>query len=300
MQGEGDIVAEGTEGVVIDVAEVPRQRTTDDLVIDLRDPAEPTVELPIDEPTAADAPTVEPAVAPLVTDVLHGRVAVVTGGAGGVGREVALSLAAAGARVCVLGRDLALLRETVELAGPDAAILFLQCDIGSLSEIEGVVDFIERFDRPVDILVHADGVTVRGGVEGGSVNDLDEQYLVNVRGPYLMSQKLLGQLRQGRGHVVFVNAAPARVGGFAGDGQLAVTAHGVRALAAALRSEVEQLGIRVTTVQPELATADDDAVVALSAADVAESVMHTIRVPQQVEITDVQLRPRLVGPRDDS
>lgn len=297
MQGEGDIVTERMEGVVIDVAEVPRRAVaTDDLVIDLREPvaAEATGEELDDGPVDGDV-AAGPAPQQSPVDELHGKVAVVTGGASGVGREVALALAASGVRVCVLGRDLASLRETVELAGPDAAILFLQCDVGSLSEIEGVVDFIERFDRPVDILVHADGVQMRGGVESGSANDLDEQYLVNVRGPYLMSQKLLGQLRHGPGHVVFVNSAPARVGGFSGDGQVAVTSQAVRALAAALRSEVEHSGIRVTTVQPELAAVTEDAIVALGATDIAESVLHTIRVPQQVEITDVQLRPRLTG-----
>ena len=191
------------------------------------------------------------------------------------------------------GLFLAQLRETVELAGPEAAILFLQCDVGSLSEIEGVVDFIERFDRPVDILVHAEGVQVRGGIEHGSVNDLDEQYLVNVRGPYLMSQRLLAQLRAGRGHVVFVNPAPSSEGAI-DFGQFAVTTDSVRSLADTLRREVQTSGVRVTSIRPEAPTTDvaAETVVALSPHDIADSVLHAVQVPGQVEITDITLRPR--------
>jgi len=303
MQSEGDIMAaEITEGAVIEVSEVvrgARSESTDDLVIDLRPD--------VDEPDAAsDEPAVsddDVAGSPrqVVPGPLNGRIAVVTGGALGVGREVALGLARAGARVCVLGREIAQLRETVDLAGPEAAVLFLQCDVGSVSEIDGVVDFIERFDRPIDLLVHAEGVQVRGGVEHGSITDLDEQYLVNVRGPYLMTQRLLASLRSAHGHVVFVSASTS-VGDDVDFGQFAVTSHGVVALADTLRREVEAAGVRVTTIQPEAPTADPstDSVVALTPADIARSVLHAVELPAEVEITDIRLRPRRVAAGDDS
>ncbi len=296
MQGEGNRVAtEITADMVIEVSEVvPRHPAdlTGDLVIDLRPELDDTI-TESSRADIADGVDAEAQTGPAAPGPLHGRVAVVTGGANGVGREVALGLARSGARVCVLGRELAQLRETVELAGPEAAILFLQCDVGSLSEIEGVVDFIERFDRPVDILVHAEGVQVRGGIEHGSVNDLDEQYLVNVRGPYLMSQRLLAQLRAGRGHVVFVNPAPSSEGAI-DFGQFAVTTDSVRSLADTLRREVQTSGVRVTSIRPEAPTTDvaAETVVALSPHDIADSVLHAVQVPGQVEITDITLRPR--------
>lgn len=302
MRGEGDSVAtEITEATVIEVSEVLPGRqpaATGDLVLDLRPEHDPDApDHTAERADGAERSAEEPAPTPTASGPLQGRVAVVTGGAAGIGREIALGLARAGARVCVLGRELAQLRETVELAGNDAAILFLQCDVGSLSEIEGVVDFIERFDRPVDILVHAEGVQVRGGIEHGAVNDLDEQYLVNVRGPYLMSQRLLAQLRAGGGHVVFVNPAPAATNTGAVDfGQFAVTTEAVRSLADTLRREVQAEGVRVTSIRPEAPTSDlaAGAVVALSPGDVAQSVLHVVQVPAQVEITDIQLRPRAV------
>jgi len=282
---------------VIDVSEVaPEDRTTrrPRVVLDFRDLAAPTDQAPTRDRQGERR--TRPDVSPL--GPLHGRVAVVTGGASGVGRAIALELAGAGARVCVLGRDLAELRETVELAGPSAAILFLQCDVGSVTEIEGVVDFIDRFDRPVDILVHAEGVQVNGGVEQGSIEDLDEQYLVNVRGPYVMSQKLISQLRAGQGHVVFINAShgPApRVE----LGQFSMTNQALRALADTLREEVRPAGVRVTSICPEIGTSVDGAD-ELRSEDIAASVVHAVQTPRHVEVTDIQLRASAAGVRDDS
>lgn len=277
----------GAAGVVAHEAPADSASATADLVIDLRPSDDDDLDA---EPQPIIGERVDPALDG--RDVLQGRVAVVTGGASGVGREVALGLARAGARVCVLGRDVAELRQTVEQAGPAAAILYLQCDVGSVSEIEGVVDFISRFDRPVDLLVHAEGVQVRGGIEHGSVNDLDEQYLVNVRGPYLMSQQLTSQLRSGAGHVVFV--IPAPISPNAVDaGQFVVTSEAATALASTLRNEVAESGVRVTSVRPEIPTPSNivDSVAALTPAEIADAVLFAVTAPASVEITDVRLRP---------
>lgn len=216
---------------------------------------------------------------------LEGRLAVVTGGTGRVGRAVTEQLVLAGARVCIIGRDLPRLRRTASETGPADSVLFLQCDLGSAAEIDGISDFIDRFDRPIDVLVHTAGVDVTASVATGSIDDLDEQYLVNLRGPYLLTQKLLGQLTSARGHVVFVNSDAGLVAR-GGDAQRAITRFGLRGLADALRQEVRDLGIRVTSVYPPSV---EDGTERLGASDIAASVVHAISLPHSVEITDVCL-----------
>lgn len=220
---------------------------------------------------------------------LEGRVAVVTGGGDAVGRAVAMALLAAGARVCVMGRDAATLRATAAAAGSQAPILYLQCDLGSVAEVEGAADFIARFDRPVDVLVHAAQVHVSHAIAAGPVNDLDEQYLVNVRGPYLLTQKLLPQLIAGPGQVVFL-AEEVRSGV---DVQYAMTAAAVDALASGLRAEVEPTGVRVATVRARRSPGAQVSAAAgvADSAEIAEAVVATVGLPPAVDIREVGIRP---------
>ena len=236
--------------------------------------------------TAYDA---DPATEARHTGPLSGRLAVVTGGSGRVGRSIALRLAAEGARVCVVGRDLVRLRSAVGEGGRSSAMLYLQCDLGSAKEIDGLSDFIDRFDRPIDLLVHAAGVTVAGDVASGDVADLDEQYLVNVRAPFLVTQKLLPKLRAGGGHVIFVRPTPDGPGTATMQG---ITSAASAALSAGLAREEAEHGISVAAV--ECATGD----VPLSGDVVADAVVYAVTVAsraQDVEIVDIRLRSRSLG-----
>ena len=244
-----------------------------DLVVDLREPS----------PGGRPDP-----LRPLV-----GKVAVVTGGGGPVGRAIAHALLDAGARVCVLGSDADSLRETTHAAGATARILYLQCDLGSVSDVSGAADFIARFDRPVDVLVHAANVHVRHGVADGVIADLDEQYLVNLRGPYLMTQHLLPQLEQGPGHVVFISPEAE---GAVGDIQFSMTAAGAGALADGLRREVASTGIRVSTIRvgrvvdPGHESPTGPRYGGVLPDDIADCVIGAVEMPDRVEIADLRLR----------
>jgi NADP-dependent 3-hydroxy acid dehydrogenase YdfG len=261
-----------------------------DVVIDITESRADNVAgaAPPDEETSSGPTSPSPARESFRTSgdrPLTGRLAVVTGGTGRVGRAVTANLIAAGAKVCIIGRDLPRLRQAVSDAGDDAALMFLQCDLGSATEIEGLTDFIDRFDRPIDILVHTAGVDVKASVATGLIDDLDEQYLVNLRGPYLLTQKLLGKLVAAQGHVVFVNSDAGLVARV-GDAQRAITRFGLRGLADALRQEVKALGVRVTSVYPPSAL---EAGGALGATDIAASVVHALTLPASVEVTDISL-----------
>lgn len=279
----GTTEAVGAE--VVDAVENPTVPSAANRVIfDLRGAASVADQAPPSDVAAtATAPADAEPVAQAVYESrppasMHGRVAIVTGGAAGAGREVALGFAAAGARVCVIGGDLAQLRETVELAGPGAAMVFLQCDVGSLVEIDGVVDFINRFDRPVDCIVHAEATRVTGSLGDGAVQDLDEQYLVNVRGPYLLTQRLLPRLVEARGRVVFMRRTGG--GSFAQHDLVSET---VRAFAEGLRDEVgESIAVSCIVSDP---TVGDDAVTA--------AVMHVVSAPPEIEVGEIRLRSRM-------
>lgn len=184
---------------------------------------------------------------PPVAEGVRGRLAVVTGASGLLGSSIAEQLCARGAHVALMGRDMDALDETVRRCGPGARTAALRCDLALSEDVVSAVEFVRRLDRPVDLVVHAAGLQAPSRIADGPVEGLDEHYLLNVRGPYLLSQQLLPLLRDGSGRFAFVVAAD-EPGARGGDVHHVVTQAAGRALAAELRVEAARRGIGVVTV----------------------------------------------------
>lgn len=247
-----------------------------------------TVEAPFGEPTLpvfGDSSGTEEH-----SDGLRGRLAVVTGATGLLGAAVAAELSARGAMVCLVGRDLPALVETEEQLGPDARSAVLQCDLAVAEDVVSAVDFVERLDRPVDLLVHAAGLQAAARIADGPVESLDEHYLLNVRGPYLLSQRLLPLLRDDGAQCVFFEGAehPTAV---VGDAHHEITRAAARALASELRGEAARRGIRViSVVATEEPAADRGQVDPIRfATSLASSVADSLSTPD-VDVTELRVR----------
>lgn len=92
---------------------------------------------------------------------LSGRLAVVTGGGGGLGRETARALAEAGADVIIAGRSKASLSETCDAlksAYPSSAVYGFDLDLPDLASVERFSDKVLSLDRPVDLLIANAGI----------------------------------------------------------------------------------------------------------------------------------------------
>jgi NAD(P)-dependent dehydrogenase (short-subunit alcohol dehydrogenase family) len=127
------------------------------------------------------------------------RVAVVTGGASGIGRSTAARLSADGCRVAVLD---------IGDAGESDADLTLQTDVTDPGEVEAAFkEILAAFGR-IDVLVNNAGIT--GSAEATRchetpIDEWDRVHAVNVRGPFLCTRAALPtMLRQGSGHVITV------------------------------------------------------------------------------------------------
>lgn len=191
-----------------------------------------------DEPDPAD-----------VEGSLEGQLVVVSGATGPLGVAMATELIRRGAELCLLGRDAVELDDVIAGLGEQARALLLRCDIGSSDDVHAAVDFVERLDRRVDLVVHAAGLAQRADVSTGPVEDLDEHYLVNVRGPYLLTQRLVPLLAD-HGARIVTFAPPEQVprDGDAADAHRAIAFAGLRALTAELRAELAPRGVAVLNV----------------------------------------------------
>ncbi|MEN3009761.1 MAG: glucose 1-dehydrogenase [Candidatus Bipolaricaulaceae bacterium] len=182
---------------------------------------------------------------------LAGKVAIVTGGGGGLGRVMALGLAQAGADVVVVGRSGTGLEETLKaIQALGRRGLALRADVAIPNETKRVVHVVvQRFSR-LDVLVNAAGVNRR--IPSLEVREEDWDWIlgVNLKGTFFMCQAA-GEvmLRQKAGSIINVASLLSEVG-IPTLAPYAASKAGVVGLTRVLAAEWGPYGVRVNAVGP--------------------------------------------------
>jgi NADP-dependent 3-hydroxy acid dehydrogenase YdfG len=229
-------------------------------------------------------------------------VAVVTGASSGIGRAIAQGLANEGMTVCVVGRNS---KELQQLAQHDPALAHrlkvFTADLDKDGDIDSLVDEVNSTFDGIDILVHSAGIINLGSIASSAVAEFDDMYRINVRAPFVLTQKLLAALDHRNGQVVFINSS-AGMSAKPGVAQYAATKHALKAVADSLRQEVNDRGIRVLSVYPgrtaspmqekvfRLEGRDYEPERLLQPADVASIIVSTLKLPRTAEVTDINIR----------
>jgi short-subunit dehydrogenase len=230
-------------------------------------------------------------------------VAVVTGATGGIGKAVARALADLGMGLCLTGRDPARLQNVAREVGARAPrVVTVTADLAADRDLRELGRRVAEDLGRVDVLVHAAGALRLGNLEAAGWEDLDEQYRVNLRAPFLLTKLLLPLLRESAGQIVFVNSTSGLAAG-ADNALYAATKSGLKSLAGSIRDHLNPLGIRVVSVFPgRTDTPMQQAVLRfegredvtdglLSPSDVAEVIAAALVLPRTAEVTDVMVRP---------
>jgi gluconate 5-dehydrogenase len=139
---------------------------------------------------------------------LDGRVALVTGGSSGIGRGIAGALAGAGARVVILARGEAALKETVaELAASGAEAAWVSADLSDRSALTaGADEAAAGFGEP-DILVNCAGINLRPPLPELTADQWDQTMAVNLTAPFLLGQRFgPGMAERGWGRLINVTS----------------------------------------------------------------------------------------------
>ncbi|MBZ5572746.1 MAG: SDR family NAD(P)-dependent oxidoreductase [Acidobacteriia bacterium] len=236
---------------------------------------------------------------------LAGRVAVVTGASSGIGRAIALALSRQGVQLCLVGRNPKTLAETLTASQQFAEAASFEIDLRVEETLKPLALHLERKVGKLDILVHCAGVIYQAPMADALIEDFDVQYATNVRGPYLLTQRLLPWLTTTRGQVVFINSSVGLTATRPDVGQYSATKHALKAVADSLRHEVNPKGIRVlsvylgrtaTPMQKALFQKEGRAYnskVLLQPDDVASVVVQILMLPRTAEVTDISIRPML-------
>lgn len=197
-------------------------------------------------PTAATAPAYD-------HDMrgLNGRVAVVTGGGGGIGRATVHRLADEGASVAILDRALdAAEAVAVEVAALGVPVTAVRCDITGLDAVQAAVEHTEAELGPIDVLVNNAGWDVFKPFLQTVPDEWQRLIDVNLVGVLNMHYAVLpGMVERGGGRVVNVASDAARVGS-SGEAVYAACKAGITGLTKTLAREHARDGITLNVVCP--------------------------------------------------
>jgi NAD(P)-dependent dehydrogenase (short-subunit alcohol dehydrogenase family) len=180
---------------------------------------------------------------------LAGRVCVVTGAGGGIGRSVAVNLAKAGAQVAALDRDEQGLEKTrAELTSNHHVIA--PCDVSSADSIASAAATVEKTLGPAQVLVNAAAILRSGTLDTLSLAEWNLVLSINLTGYFLCAQIFGAQMRKAkRGSLVHV-ASIAGSNAQGKSGAYSVSKAGVIMLSRQLASEWGPDGIRSNVVSP--------------------------------------------------
>jgi 3-oxoacyl-[acyl-carrier protein] reductase len=174
-----------------------------------------------------------------------GRVAIVTGGARGIGATIAAHLAAEGA--VVVAPDL------IAPHAPLDGVAYLVCDVTDRAAVERTVGSIERDHGRLDLLVNNAGIQRIGLTDRIDPDEWSKVVDVHLNGAFHWSSLALRAMRPRRAGAIVTVASVAGILGIPGRGPYAAAKAALMSLTRVMAVEVAELGIRVNAVAPGMA-----------------------------------------------
>ncbi|NOX87975.1 MAG: SDR family NAD(P)-dependent oxidoreductase [Calditrichaeota bacterium] len=230
------------------------------------------------------------------------KVAVVTGGNKGIGKAIAVKLAAEGANLAIIGRDGQSLDSAAgELRSTGREVMTFQGDLTDDRIVEAFVkEAVGHFGR-IDILINNAGVGYFAPVAELPVEQWDAMFNLNIRAVFILTQKVLPYLRASGDSFIVNVASLAGKNAFAGGGGYAATKHALLGFSRCLMLEERRNGVHVLTVCPGSVRTDffnnhhageemrNKNI--LRPEDVAETVVRAMQLPPHAMVSEIDIRP---------
>ena len=177
---------------------------------------------------------------------LKNAVALVTGGSSGIGRGIAATLAASGARVAITGRDKGRLTE----AAKALKVFPIQADVSNEADVQRTYSELLKQFGDLDILVNNAGVGVFKSLVEMDRAEFEAVFATNVTGAMLMGREAAKIfIRRGRGNIVNISSTAGLRGSANGTAYYA-SKFALRGMTECWRAELRKHNIRVILVNP--------------------------------------------------
>ncbi len=186
---------------------------------------------------------------------LEGKTAVVIGGAGGIGKELAMGMSEAGAKLVLASRSMGALEEAAEeiKAATGNPVDICPVDVVNEESMQQLVDFARKTLSRVDILVNASGLNIKRDALEFPMEDFEKIFDVNVKGT-MIACKFFGKLMKeaGGGNIVNLSSVRGIRGYGGGNSAYCATKGAVELLTKALAIEFAPYQVRVNALGPSL------------------------------------------------
>jgi len=183
--------------------------------------------------------------------LLEGKVALVTGGARGIGKDIALRLAKEGADIAICDVNEEIMAQTQkEIEGLGRSVLSLKANVTSLQEVEGMLNkIIDKFKK-IDILVNNAGITRDNLLLRMKEEDWDAVLAVNLKGTFLVTKAASKYMVKQRSGKIVSIASIIGIMGNPGQVNYAASKAGIIALTKSIAKELASRSINVNAIAP--------------------------------------------------
>ena len=234
------------------------------------------------------------------SDLLTGQVALITGAGRGLGRQIALAFAGAGADIVGSARTKAQLEDTTkEIKALGRRALSIVTDVRQEDQVRAMADQALKEFGQVDILVNNAGMSVYGSFVEQKAADWWAIVNTNLMGTIFCTHAVLpAMLERGQGLIINISSV-AGIHGLPNEAVYCASKHGVRGFTDALAVELKDRGIRVCGIYPggmdtpfwDVQTYHGDRSKIMDPAKVAEMVLAVAVQPQGTLVREVILFP---------
>ena len=184
--------------------------------------------------------------------LLAGRIAIVTGGAQGLGYAIADQFIAEGARVILGDLDLDKTRAAAEALGGADVARAVRCNVTSGADVDALVTAAREEFGGLDVMVNNAGITRDATMRKMTEEQFDEVIAVHLKGTWNGTRAAAAVMReQGRGAIVKMSSISGKVG-LIGQTNYSAAKAGIVGLTKAAAKELAHLGVRVNAIQPGL------------------------------------------------
>ena len=230
---------------------------------------------------------------------LNGKTAIVTGGTRGIGRAIAERLLREGAFVAICGRSADSASRAATEMKPLGKVIGLGADVTDLKQVQSLFSAVDREFGRLDILVNNAGQGVFRKVGEMTPEDWHRNIDLNLNGPFYCSHEALARF-DGRGGFIVNISSLAGKNAFSGGAGYNASKAGLNLFSEALMLDHRYDRVRVTSIMPGSVDTEfsgdpskrgGDTSWMIAPEDIAETVVHVLRIPERTTLSRVEIRP---------